>query len=114
GSAPGHTGPSSPSGTALIKARVAAGRPRKESRRAGIDASSGMKSPWRRSSEEVSSPGRFASVAVSVAAAAAGWGWFEAGWLRRRVLELELQGLPAELDGLRIAHLSDFHLGVPS
>lgn len=42
------------------------------------------------------------------------WGWFEAGWLRRRVLEVELDGLPPELDGLRIAHLSDFHLGVPS
>ncbi len=42
------------------------------------------------------------------------WGWFEAGWLRRRVVEVELDGLPPELDGLRIAHLSDFHLGVPS
>jgi predicted MPP superfamily phosphohydrolase len=30
------------------------------------------------------------------------------------VLEVELEGIPAELDGLRIAHLSDFHLGVPS
>jgi predicted MPP superfamily phosphohydrolase len=30
------------------------------------------------------------------------------------VLELPLPGLPGELDGLRIAHLSDFHLGVPS
>ena len=42
------------------------------------------------------------------------WGLFEAGWLRKRVLEVELEGVPAELDGLRIAHLSDFHLGVPS
>ncbi len=42
------------------------------------------------------------------------WGWFEAGWLRKRVLEVEIEGLPAELDGVRIAHLSDFHLGVPS
>jgi predicted MPP superfamily phosphohydrolase len=48
------------------------------------------------------------------ALAAGAWGWFEAGWLRRRVLEVELEGVPAELDGLRIAHLSDFHLGVPS
>ena len=48
------------------------------------------------------------------AAAVAAWGWFEAGWLRTRVLEVELAGAPAELDGLRIAHLSDFHLGVPS
>ncbi len=30
------------------------------------------------------------------------------------MLDLELPGLPAELDGLRIAHLSDFHFGVPS
>ena len=34
--------------------------------------------------------------------------------MRLRALELELPGLPAELDGLRIAHLSDFHLGVRS
>jgi predicted MPP superfamily phosphohydrolase len=39
------------------------------------------------------------------------YGWFEAGWLRARVLEVPVDGLPAELDGLRIAHLSDFHLG---
>jgi uncharacterized protein len=44
----------------------------------------------------------------------AGWGLFEAGWVRFRVLELDVPGLPAELDGLRIAHLSDFHLGVAS
>lgn len=42
------------------------------------------------------------------------YGWFEAGWLRTRVLEVELAELPRELDGLRIAHLSDFHLGMPS
>jgi predicted MPP superfamily phosphohydrolase len=30
------------------------------------------------------------------------------------VLELPVHGLPPELDGLRIAHLSDLHLGVPS
>ena len=34
--------------------------------------------------------------------------------MRRRELELELPGLPPELDGLRIMHLSDFHFGVPS
>jgi uncharacterized protein len=53
-------------------------------------------------------------VLATAAAAAVAWGWFEAGWLRRRVLEVELDGVPAELDGLRIAHLSDLHLGVPS
>jgi predicted MPP superfamily phosphohydrolase len=42
------------------------------------------------------------------------WGWFEAGWVRLRILDLPIQGLPPELDGLRVAHLSDFHLGVPS
>jgi uncharacterized protein len=49
-----------------------------------------------------------------VAVAGLAWGLFEAGWLRTRVLEVEVEGLPRELDGLRIAHLSDFHLGVPS
>ncbi|HEX5246342.1 MAG TPA: metallophosphoesterase, partial [Gaiellaceae bacterium] len=43
-----------------------------------------------------------------------GWGWFEAGWVRFRELDVGVPGLPPELDGLRIAHLSDFHLGVPS
>jgi uncharacterized protein len=34
--------------------------------------------------------------------------------VRLRVLEVPIPGLPSELEGLRIAHLSDFHLGVPS
>jgi uncharacterized protein len=50
----------------------------------------------------------------ALALACLAWGWFEAGWPRFRVLELAVEGLPAELDGMRIAHLSDFHLGVPS
>jgi predicted MPP superfamily phosphohydrolase len=52
-------------------------------------------------------------VVVAVALAAVAWGWFEAGWLRKRVLEVDLEGVPEELDGIRIAHLSDLHLGVP-
>ncbi len=52
--------------------------------------------------------------AVVVVLAVVAWGWFEAGWLRRRVLEVEVERLPRELDGIRIAHLSDLHLGVPS
>lgn len=56
--------------------------------------------------------GALALVAFAALAVLA-WGWFEAGWLRTRVLEVELD-VPSELDGLRIAHLSDFHLGVPS
>lgn len=49
-----------------------------------------------------------------VLGAALAWGWFEAGWLRKRVLDVEVEDVPVELDGLRIAHLSDFHLGFPS
>lgn len=47
----------------------------------------------------------------AVAASALAYGWFEAGWLRTRVLELPVDGLPPELEGLRVAHLSDFHFG---
>ena len=57
------------------------------------------------------------TVALAVAAAVAGllaYGWFEAGWVRLRELHVVVPGLPAELHGLRIAHLSDFHLGLPS
>jgi uncharacterized protein len=50
----------------------------------------------------------------AVAGAGLGWGWFEAGWVRLRTLDVQLERLPADLDGLRIAHLSDFHLGLPS
>jgi uncharacterized protein len=54
--------------------------------------------------------------ALGGAAAAAGlaWGHFEAGWVRLGTLRCPLPGLPRELEGLRIAHLSDFHLGFPS
>ena len=45
---------------------------------------------------------------------ALGWGIFEAGWVRLEVLEVRLPDLPQELDGLRIAHLGDLHLGFPS
>jgi uncharacterized protein len=51
-----------------------------------------------------------ASIAVLCTGALA-WGWYEAGWLRKRVLEITLPGLPSALDGIRIGHLSDFHLG---
>jgi predicted MPP superfamily phosphohydrolase len=68
----------------------------------GVD--SGAAAFWRRAG----------SVLAPVAAAGLGWGWFEAGWVRLREREVELPGLPPELDGLRIGHLSDFHLGVPS
>jgi uncharacterized protein len=50
----------------------------------------------------------------AVAGAGLGWGWFEAGWVRLRTLDVPIAGLPTELDGLRIVHLADFHLGLPS
>jgi len=42
------------------------------------------------------------------------WGHFEAGWVRLRSISVPIPGLPEELDGLRVVHLSDFHLGFPS
>src|SRR5919197_3582825 len=60
---------------------------------------------------------RLRSVAAALggaAGAATAWGHFEAGWVRLRSVELALPRLPPELAGVRIAHLSDFHLGLPS
>jgi predicted MPP superfamily phosphohydrolase len=57
---------------------------------------------------------RVKGVVTGIAGAAAGWGWFEAGWVRLRTLDVPLPRLPDELVGLRVAHLSDFHLGLPS
>jgi uncharacterized protein len=53
-------------------------------------------------------------ILLALAVLGLAYGWFEAGWLRTRVLEVAVERLPPELDGLRIAHLSDFHLGPPS
>jgi uncharacterized protein len=46
-----------------------------------------------------------------VSAAGLGWGWFEAGWVRFRRIDLPVAGLR---EVLRIVHLSDFHLGIRS
>ncbi len=54
------------------------------------------------------------ALAIVAALGLLAWGLFEAGWLRCRVIDVEVEGLPAELDGLRITHLSDFHLGIRS
>jgi uncharacterized protein len=45
---------------------------------------------------------------------AAVWGLFEAQWVELRRVEVVLEGLPRELDGLSILHLSDLHLGTVS
>ena len=55
-----------------------------------------------------------AAAAGAAGAGALAWGWFEAGWVRLRTRDCPVAGLPEELEGLRIAHLSDFHLGMPS
>jgi uncharacterized protein len=54
-----------------------------------------------------------ALVLLAPFAGALAWGWFEAGWLRTRLLEVELPAVGPELDGFSIAHLSDLHLGSP-
>lgn len=56
---------------------------------------------------------RGAVAAVGVGGAALAWGHFEAGWVRLRTREVALLALPRELRGLRVVHLSDFHLGIP-
>jgi predicted MPP superfamily phosphohydrolase len=58
--------------------------------------------------------GLLAGGLAAAAGAGLAYGWFEAGWLRTRILPLRLERLPPELEGLRVAHLSDFHLGLPS
>lgn len=58
-----------------------------------------------------------AEIVIGAGAVAAGglaWGHFEAGWVRLESVECGLARLPAELSGLRVVHLSDFHLGLPS
>ena len=46
-----------------------------------------------------------------VAGVALAWGLFESQWLELIEVEVALDGLPAELDGFTVLHLSDFHLG---
>ena len=44
---------------------------------------------------------------------AAGWGLYEAQWVRLREVRVPTGRLPPALDGLRVAHLSDLHVGAP-
>jgi predicted MPP superfamily phosphohydrolase len=57
------------------------------------------------------SKARAGAILGAVSAAGLGWGWFEAGWVRFRRLELPVAGVDGEL---RVVHLSDLHLGIPS
>ena len=55
---------------------------------------------------------------LAIPGAAAGaltaWSLFEAQWVELREVDVPLAGLPPELDGFRVLHLSDFHLGTLS
>ena len=55
----------------------------------------------------------FVAVAV-VAAAGLAWALFEAQWVEYLERDAPVPGLTPELDGLRILHISDFHLGTVS
>ena len=48
---------------------------------------------------------------IAAGGAVGAWALFEAQWVEFRELEASLAGLHPDLDGLRILHLSDFHLG---
>jgi uncharacterized protein len=48
------------------------------------------------------------------AGAAAAWSLFEAQWVERRRLDVPVPRLPAALEGFRVLHLSDLHLGTLS
>jgi uncharacterized protein len=50
----------------------------------------------------------------AVAAAGLAWGLFEAQWVELSERDLPVRGLHPDLDGLRILHISDFHLGTLS
>ncbi|HXV34079.1 MAG TPA: metallophosphoesterase [Gaiellaceae bacterium] len=54
-------------------------------------------------------------VAVAVVAAAGlAWALFEAQWVEYLERDAPVVGLPPELDGFRVLHISDFHLGTLS
>jgi predicted MPP superfamily phosphohydrolase len=48
------------------------------------------------------------------AGAGAAWSLFESQWVERRELDAPVPGLPGALEGLRVLHLSDLHLGMVS
>ncbi len=54
------------------------------------------------------------ALGAAVAGAGLGWGLFESQWVRFRRVDVEFHDLDSRLDGLRILHLSDLHLGAPS
>jgi uncharacterized protein len=55
-----------------------------------------------------------AGAAGALAAGALAWALWEAQWVELSEREVLLAGLPPELNGFRVLHLSDFHLGTLS
>jgi uncharacterized protein len=51
---------------------------------------------------------------AAVAAAVLAWGLFEAQWVELVERDLSVRDLHPDLDGLRVLHISDFHLGTLS
>jgi predicted MPP superfamily phosphohydrolase len=51
---------------------------------------------------------------AAAGAGAAAWGLFEAQWVQCRTCDVEVDALPAVLDGLTVLHVSDLHAGTPS
>jgi predicted MPP superfamily phosphohydrolase len=52
--------------------------------------------------------------AAALGAAGLAWSLFEAQWVELLERDVPIRGLPSELHGFRILHLSDFHLGTVS
>ncbi|HEY7198268.1 MAG TPA: metallophosphoesterase [Gaiellaceae bacterium] len=51
---------------------------------------------------------------LAAGAALGGWSLFESQWVELRELDVPVPGLHRDLEGFRILHLSDFHLGTVS
>lgn len=58
--------------------------------------------------------GRIGAGTLAAGSAVAGWALFESQWVEFRELDAPVAGLHPDLGGLRILHLSDFHLGTLS
>lgn len=52
--------------------------------------------------------------AGALAAGGLAWSLYESQWVELVERDVPIRGLPPELDGLRVLHLSDFHLGTVS
>jgi hypothetical protein len=53
-------------------------------------------------------------LAAALGTGVAAWGLYEAQWLQEVRRDIAIPDLPRSLDGLRIGHLSDLHMGSPS